>query len=118
MQYRHFIDAFGVYMTVSALAGVDLSLFDIPVTAPVVSAVKQLLVTIRQTKSGRDIMVTTLDPASPEVIAEAKAKGLPLFTTSEIRQMSDCPAEMVDHILAAKVTFPGATIQSIINEAA
>ena len=105
------------------LYDLNLELFDVPVTpapaAPVAVEPKpepRYLVTLRQTKTGKDIMVCTVHPAPPEAIAEAAEKNLPLFTAPEIRIMSTCLPEMVDHILEAKRVFPGITIQSIIDE--
>jgi hypothetical protein len=110
-------------MISNSLTGVDLSLFDVPVpvvvaAAPLVAAVQGYLVTMRQTRSGKDIMVCTVHPAPAGAIAEAAAKKLPLFTGPEIRIMATCLPEMVDHILEAKRVFPGITIQQIINEGA
>lgn len=75
------------------------------------------VVIIKQTRSVRDIMVCTAATLPEEVIAEATAKGLPLFTGNEIMRLRDCDTETIDRILAAKVTFPGCTVMQIISGA-
>jgi len=105
------------------LYDLNLSLYDAPVSKPAAvparpATNKEYLVTMRQTKSGADIMVCTCDPAPEDAIAEAAAKRLPLFTGREIREMVKCPPEMVDHILEAKRVFPGCNVEKIINEGA
>lgn len=82
---------------------------------PVKPPQREYVVRMRQTKSGREIMVCTAAVAPPDVVAEAKAKGLPLFTGTEIQLMRDCLPEMVEQILSAKIAFPGCTVQEIIN---
>lgn len=76
---------------------------------------REYVVLMRQTKSGREIMVCTAAVAPADVVAEAKAKGLPLFTGTEIQLMRGCLPEMVEHILVAKIAFPGCSVQQIIN---
>lgn len=73
------------------------------------------VVKIKTTRSGRSILVCTAPVAPPQVITDAQKAGLPLFTGIEINNMRDCHPEMVDHILATKLTFPGCTVQQIIN---
>ena len=93
----------------------NLSLFEDP--APITpQKPKGYLVTIRQTKSGADIMVCTVHPPPAEAIEEAKAKGLSLFTGTEIQRMRQCPPEMVPYIMETKRVFPGSTIEQIINQ--
>lgn len=75
------------------------------------------VVTVKQTRTGRDIMVCTAATLPTEVIAEAAAKGLPLFTGNEIMRLRDCDPEMIEQILAVKTTFPGATVMQIISGA-
>jgi len=99
-----------------------MSLFDLPPLepAPVVAPAprQEYVVVLKQTRSGRDILVCTASVAPAEVIADAQSKGLPLFTGGEIVRMKACPAEMVDHIIQAKLTYPGCTVEQILNGAA
>lgn len=96
-----------------------MSLFDIPPIEPepvVAPAPRpEYGVILKQTRSGRDILVCTATVAPAEVIADAEAKGLPLFTGGEIVRMKACPAEMVDHIIQVKLMYPGCTVEQILN---
>jgi hypothetical protein len=99
-----------------------MSLFDLrPIEPePVITAPdpkQEYALRVKQTKSGREIMVYTAAIAPADVIAEAEARGLALFTGPEILLMRDCVPKMVDHIISVKTTFPGCTVQQIINEA-
>jgi hypothetical protein len=95
-----------------------MSLFDLQLPEPETSTPlpqTDYVVTLKTTRTGRPIMVCTAPIAPPEVVAEADAKGLPLFTAGEIVKMRDCLPEMVEQILAAKRTFPGCTVQQILS---
>lgn len=98
-----------------------MSLFDpspiepAPVVAP--AQMQEYVVVLKQTRSGRDILVCTASVAPTEVIADAQSKGLPLFTGGEIVRMKACPAEMVDHIIQVKLTYPGCTVKQILDGA-
>ncbi|TLM66030.1 MAG: hypothetical protein FDZ69_07555 [Deltaproteobacteria bacterium] len=96
-----------------------MSLFERYQVEPVEEAVptqSDYAVVIRQTKTGRDIMVCTAEIAPQAVIDEAAAMGLPLFVAPEIARMRHCHQDQVDHILATKRAFPGCTVQQILNE--
>lgn len=75
------------------------------------------IVTVKQMRSGREILLCTAATLPAEVIAEAAAKGLPLFTGNEIMRLRDCDPEMIEQILAVKTTFPGSTVMQIISGA-
>ena len=97
-----------------SLPGVNLSLFEEP--ARVEPKRPEYLLTVRQTKSGTDIMVCTVHPAPPAAIAEAAEKGIPLFTGVEIQRMRQCLPEVVPYIMEVKRVFPGSSVESIIND--
>lgn len=95
-----------------------MSLFEPdPVEQATPAEKQEYTIVIKQTRSGHDIMVCTAPVAPPEAIAEAELKNLPLFVGNEIMRMSTCPPEMVDHIIAVKLSFPGCSVEQIINGA-
>lgn len=96
-----------------------MSLFErYPVESPATETLvhPDYVVVIRKTKAGRDIMVCTAKVAPQAVVDEAKAMGIPLFVAREIERMRHCHPDQVEHIIATKITFPGCTVESILNQ--
>ena len=74
--------------------------------------------TIKTTRSGKQIMLCTIDPAPQAAVDLATEAGFPLFVASEIAKMIDIDAETLDAILLAKTEFPGCRVDDVIKGAA
>lgn len=98
-----------------------MSLFDLP--TPVLAPIrppepqKDYTLLVRQTRTGRLILVCTSPTAPAEAVAEAEEKGLPLFTGPEIMRMANCPPEVVEELIKQKLIFPGCTVEQVLSGA-
>lgn len=65
-------------------------------------------VTLKRASNGADILICSVAPPPPGAIAEAKKRGLAIFTLSEIpaiRQASAADPRVIDHIITARLQF-------------
>ncbi len=89
----------------------------VPVSVPDVDI--PFTVTIKMASNGQRIMICSTDPAPRTAINEARKEGVALFTLAEIPLMKSAVAadpRFLDHIIAAKRTFPGAHISQFTTE--
>lgn len=102
------------------LATLNLSLFDMPKPAPASTDLTDdnlpLLTRIKKTRSGKDILVCSVHPIPDEVLKSAEKQGLAVFSPVEIETMRNCHPALVDRILEVKIVFPGASVESVIQE--
>lgn len=103
------------------LSSLNLSLFDAPKADPIPEkatdpAQEQLIVHIKKTRSGRDILVCTVQPAPDSALKMAAEQGLALFFPRDIELMRGCPADLVDKIIEIKSIFPGSDVSEIIHD--
>ena len=100
----------------------NLSLFDTPTAPDLVDTAPdpqpEYVVTVRQTRTGRDILLYPGPTAPDSAIIMATERSLPLFTAPEIDVMRGAPDHLVEKIILAKVTFPGSSVSQSIQEAA
>lgn len=104
----------------TGLANINLSLFDQP-EQPLVMVPKvdlPAILVLKRTQSGNRILLCTVTPTPAEAIAKAEAQNLPLFGLTEIPILKNCAAELLEKIILAKTTFPGATVTDLIKEVA
>jgi hypothetical protein len=101
------------------LAALQLSMFDAPAAAATQAApiaAPDFTVMIKRTRSGQDILVCSADPAPQSVIDRAGRDGLALFTFREIDAMRQCDQDLARKIIAAKLTFHGCSVTSIMQD--
>lgn len=103
------------------LSSLNLSLFDAPKTDPFPPKATEpaqvpFTVHIKKTRSGRDILVCTVQPAPDSALKMAADQGLALFLPREIELMRGCPSDLVDKIIEIKTIFPGADVAKVITD--
>ena len=75
----------------------------------------EFICTIKTTRSGRQIMLCSVEPPPKGAVDQATKAGFPLFVASEIARMVDLDPKTVDSILVAKTAAPGCNIDEIIR---
>jgi hypothetical protein len=96
----------------------NLSLFDTPTAPDPIERAPEYVATIRQTSTGREILVYPGSTPPAAALDLAVARKLALFNSEEIRTMAGCPDHLVEKIILAKITFPGSSVSRFIQEAA
>jgi len=76
----------------------------------------EFICTIKTSRSGRQIMLCSVDPAPKAAVDQAVKAGFPLFVASEIAQMADIDAATLDTIVLVKTEFPGCRVEQVLRD--
>ena len=96
----------------------QLQQYDTPATEPTLEPQQEYTVVIKQTQTGQQIMICTVEPAPQHVIDQAIAQNLPLFVPSEINNLAGANPEAVRAVIMAKLTMSGSTITKHTEDSA
>jgi len=79
-------------------------------------AALEFVCTLKSTRSGKQIMLCSVDPPPQSAVDQAMKAGFPLFVASEIAEMVDIDAQTLDAILLAKTEFPGCRVEEVLRK--